>query len=189
MTLTETLEVADKKERKCKDCGVGIYKKSHIARSRCLSCCALLRKRYEKKSPWSRFLYGARSRCRGIGNSSYYRYGGRGIECLLSMDDVRSLWIRDGASKMKHPSIDRINPNGNYQFGNCRFIEVAMNSSLACRKLRLDQVIEIKKLKASGLSASKIGRMFGVAKSTIFDISWGKRWALALAEKALAGGE
>ena len=59
----------------------------------------------------------------------YYRYGGRGIKCKITSDEVRRLWIRDKAHLMKRPSIDRINNDGHYSFNNCRFIEIEKNIS------------------------------------------------------------
>ncbi len=41
------------------------------------------------------------------------------------------LYYRDGADKMKKPSIDRIDNNGDYTYENCRFIEMAENSRKA----------------------------------------------------------
>jgi len=49
---------------------------------------------------------------------------------LLTMDEVNQLWFRDGADKMKRPSIDRKDNDGNYTFKNCRFIELSRNSKL-----------------------------------------------------------
>lgn len=56
-----------------------------------------------------------------------------GIKCLITADEIRRLWIRDKASKMERPTIDRINPKGHYKFSNCRFIENRLNCSLATK--------------------------------------------------------
>jgi hypothetical protein len=37
------------------------------------------------------------------------------------------LWFRDKAYLMRHPSIDRIDSNGNYELNNCQFIEMKRN--------------------------------------------------------------
>jgi hypothetical protein len=60
-------------------------------------------------------------------DKDYKYYGLKGIECLITLKEVRFLWNRDGAGKMKQPSIDRINNAGNYELGNCRFIELRDN--------------------------------------------------------------
>lgn len=54
-------------------------------------------------------------------------YGGKGIKCLLSFEDVMNLWNRDKANLLSRPTIDRIDPNGNYKLENCRFIENSEN--------------------------------------------------------------
>lgn len=78
-------------------------------------------------TPWYRFLHWARNRCRYPSSKMYHRYGGRGIKCLLTHQEVKILWERDKASKLKRPSLDRIDPDKNYEFENCRFIELEEN--------------------------------------------------------------
>ena len=68
-----------------------------------------------------------RRRCEDSTFSSYKHYGGRGIECLLTLKDIEFLWKRDKASLMKHPTIDRVDNDGHYSFRNCRFIELSEN--------------------------------------------------------------
>lgn len=41
------------------------------------------------------------------------------------------MWRRDRAEDLKRASLDRINSNGNYEAGNVRFIEFALNSRMA----------------------------------------------------------
>lgn len=60
----------------------------------------------------------------------YARYGGRGIEMRLTLQEIELLWNRDAAGSMKKPSIDRINSDGHYELSNCRFIERQENSRL-----------------------------------------------------------
>jgi hypothetical protein len=82
--------------------------------------------RWHARNPWARFLIWARDRCarekRGRMN-----YPALGIKCHLVMDDVRGAWIRDGASGMVQPSLDRIDPSGDYVRANIRFLEFAEN--------------------------------------------------------------
>lgn len=77
---------------------------------------------------WMPILYGARCRCRNPRHRSYKRYGGRGIKCVLTKEEIACLWVRDGAEKLRRPSLDRIDNDGNYEFNNCRFIELSDNS-------------------------------------------------------------
>lgn len=76
-----------------------------------------------KKFPEKRILTAIKQRCNNPKNPSYHRYGGRGIKCLLTKEEIRQLMIRDCYWDMQKPSIDRINNDGNYKYNNCRFIE------------------------------------------------------------------
>jgi len=88
-------------------------------------------KKYNRKrsaeNPWEKHYYNARQRCANPNDKKFRWYGGRGIRFLLSMYEVKNLFERDDAWSLKKPSIDRIYNNGDYVFGNCRFIEMAEN--------------------------------------------------------------
>ena len=81
-------------------------------------------RKYIATHPWIRFLKNAQARCR---DKSDPNYGGKGIRCYLTPDEARLLWGNDDAALMNRPSLDRIDPNGDYTFWNCRFIELSEN--------------------------------------------------------------
>lgn len=91
--------------------------------------------RFHKNNPWFRTWTNVQQRCNYKKDKKYKHYGGRGIKCLLKKDDIKFLWERDKASKMKRPSIDRIDNNGHYELDNCQFIEMSSNimKSWHCR--------------------------------------------------------
>lgn len=91
-------------------------------------CILALRKR-RLESPWLGHFDAARTRCTNKKRKEYPRYGGRGIKFLLTHGDVEILWHRDNASNMVRPTIDRIDNDGHYELGNCRFIEKSVNST------------------------------------------------------------
>ena len=93
----------------------------------CKDCRSELSKQYRKDKPWCRWWVGAYQRCTNPKHRSFYRYGGRGIKFYLTMEDLETLWYRDGAWKLNKPSLDRIDNDGDYKFSNCRFIELRDN--------------------------------------------------------------
>lgn len=74
--------------------------------------------RYKIQETW----YATHHRCK-----PEQPYGRRGIKSFLTVEQVRFLWNRDCADRMKHPSIDRIDTTGDYKLNNCRFIELSEN--------------------------------------------------------------
>lgn len=84
------------------------------------------KKKYLMANPWLKTLNNIRYRCNNPNDRKYKYYGGRGIKCLLSVQDIKFLWERD-ATKLKQPSIDRIDSSLDYEVSNCRFIEMSEN--------------------------------------------------------------
>lgn len=80
--------------------------------------------------PWFNILSDIKQRCNNPKNEAYKYYGGRGIKCLITEEEIKKLWFRDKAYEMKRPSIDRENNEGDYIYDNCRFIEQSKNSTL-----------------------------------------------------------
>lgn len=74
-----------------------------------------------------------KARCENPKSQGYKHYGAKGVNNFITLTDMVTLWVRDGASKMKQPSIDRINKKSNYEFDNCRFVERNYNSGLGAR--------------------------------------------------------
>ena len=83
---------------------------------------------WKKETPWILHYRAAKDRCSNPNMACYKHYGGRGIRFLLTKLDIEILYKRDHADKMRQPSIDRINVNGDYHFGNCRFMEQSKNT-------------------------------------------------------------
>ena len=89
------------------------------------------RERYARirgEAPWMFHWWAAKQRCDDPSCDNYRRYGGKGIRMLLTKLEMELLYKRDHADQMKKPSIDRINPRGDYHFGNCRFLELSENT-------------------------------------------------------------
>ena len=87
------------------------------------------KRRRRAEFPWMVHYTWAKQRCTNPSAESYKYYGARGVRFLLTKLEMEILYKRDHADQMKCPSIDRINPKGDYYFGNCRFLERSKNCS------------------------------------------------------------
>lgn len=81
----------------------------------------------EEERRMKRVLYLMQRRCNRPSDRGYKYYGGLGIKCLITFDQLMELWRRDNAASMTKPSIDRIDPDKSYTIENCRFIELKEN--------------------------------------------------------------
>lgn len=90
--------------------------------------------KYHTTHPWAQKLFSARSRCNNPNGANWRIYGGKGIRCDLTIEQVKNMWFRDKADEMRRPSLDRKNSNKDYTFSNCRFIEYAVNALEGTRK-------------------------------------------------------
>jgi len=75
------------------------------------------------------YIYGT-WRCNHKSCNIYKYYGGKGIQFLLTREDVHFLWDRDKANLMVKPSLHRKDNNRNYTLSNCEFIEHTENNRL-----------------------------------------------------------
>jgi len=87
------------------------------------------RNKIKLKYPWRSSFLNAKNRCNNKNGQNYNTYGQRGIKFLLTFKEVEIMWNRDKAFSMSRPSLDRINNDGNYEFSNCRFIEMSENAT------------------------------------------------------------
>lgn len=115
---------------KC-DCGKEkIVRKSDLTSGKVLSCGCyasdVFRKTHTKHgmaySRVYRIWFGIKKRCFYKNEDNYYLYGGRGITmCDKWKNSFEAFYADVGEPPGNEYSIDRINPNGNYEPGNCRW--------------------------------------------------------------------
>ena len=82
---------------------------------------------------WAQML----SRCRNSNNKWFHRYGGRGIAVCERWGDFRNFYADMGA-KPGGLSIDRIDNDGNYEPGNCRWATVKEQLRNRCVTLTVE---------------------------------------------------
>ncbi len=98
----------------------------------CYSCAA--RKHGYQKTPTNRAWSGARNRCFNKNNKDYMHYGGRGITMCERWSKFEN-FLADMGEKPKGLTLDRINNDGNYEPGNCRWATyVVQNNNQRRRK-------------------------------------------------------
>lgn len=60
------------------------------------------------------------ARCNNKNDSSYERYGGKGIKCIWTLEEACK-WYDENPRPSKDYTLDRIDPNGNYEVNNVRW--------------------------------------------------------------------
>ena len=121
---------------------------------------------------------------------AYDCYRAKGIKvCDEWLNNVMSFynWSMENGWK-KGLSIDRINPDGNYEPNNCQWISRSENSikasyqnkiegeAIGTSKLTVDKVMAIKLLLRLGFNILKIANFFDISKTVISDINMKKSW-------------
>jgi len=123
-------------------------------------------KKYKLYHPWLETLSNIQQRCENPKCRSYKWYGGRGIKCFITSKELKQLWFRDKGYLMNYPSIDRKDNNRNYEYKNCRFIEMQFNRIKDCIKSVLQFDLNGKFIKQWN-SVSQVGLQMNIHKTGI----------------------
>lgn len=113
-----------------------------------------------------------RSRCTNPSDTSFPRYGGRGIRiCRRWMSSFEN-FLADMGERPAGKSLDRKNNDGDYSPRNCRWATPAEQN----REQRKLSMVEARKIRSllGKMSQRKIGAKFGVSQSCVSNIAIGR---------------
>lgn len=119
-----------------------------------------------------------RQRCFNPKASHYENYGGRGITVCERWQSFENFLADMGPKPFLRAAIDRIDNDGDYEPGNCRW---ATQREQGCNTrstvLTADMVRELRAVRAAGGSISGWARAHGIGKSTALLAANGHTWA------------
>lgn len=162
---------------RCLRCQTEVDLRSAEIRRRvtCMQC----RKR-RQASPTYKSWTSMRVRCLCRTANNYAPYGGRGIRICDRWLESFENFLADMGERPEGTTLDRIDNDGNYEPGNCRWATVAeQNRNKSTTKLTPMLARSIRMMHELGYSQSFVGRRFGVAKSLVCQIAQGKIWRAA----------
>ena len=122
---------------------------------------------------------GLRARCNNPKNVGYRNYGGRGITVCNEWQNYTAFkkWA-DANGYHSGLTIDRIDNDGDYEPGNCRWADYnTQNRNSRNTKLTMEKAQEIRRLKKeTNLTQTEMARNYGVNQATISDVVNNKSW-------------
>jgi len=118
------------------------------------------------------------ARCHNPNNPKRKYYGGRDILVCLAWRNSFTAFLNDmGQPSSERHQIDRIDNDGGYDKSNCHWVLPAENRrNRPDVKLNIEKVKQILQMNIRGMSNRKIGKIFGVSKTTVCRILQNKIW-------------
>lgn len=118
------------------------------------------------------------SRCNNKEDHAYENYGGRGISVCTRWHDINNFFA-DMGDRPCNTSLDRIDNDGNYTPGNCRWADrYTQSRNRRYAKLTVEKAEAIRVMKSSGSKRQDIADCFGVSLATIKKVLSGAYWSV-----------
>lgn len=118
-----------------------------------------------------------KTRCENSNHRAFHRYGGRGITVCERWATFSNFLVDMGERPSRAYSLDRIDSNGNYETGNCRWIPVGeQNRNRRDNVLNDAKVKRIREMRAAGYGATEIGAVIGANRSAVHEVIVGRNW-------------
>lgn len=107
-------------------------------------------------------------RCNNPNAVQFKYYGGKGIRVCARWQSSFEAFLSDMGEPPEGMTLDRIDPNGHYEPGNCRWATDAVQKrNRSCVKLDEDKVRAIRRDLAEGNAVRALGRRYGVSATAI----------------------
>jgi len=118
-----------------------------------------------------------RSRCNNPNKVGYDNYGGRGISYCSAWSDFWQ-FVEDMGDRPVGGTIERIDPDGNYEPSNCVWVSVSdQQKNRRNNKLNYALADEIRELYSTGEHTYRsLSALYGVNHGSIRDIIKGITW-------------
>lgn len=118
-----------------------------------------------------------RQRCNNPKDKSYNHYGGRGISICERWNSFEAFYEDMGDKPDGTHTIDRINVNGNYTPGNCRWAtQSTQQQNRRNNVMNPVMVRKIRKMFTAGKTHKQIADHFNIATMNIYHLLNGKTW-------------
>jgi hypothetical protein len=140
--------------------------------------------RQTRRAPEYKSWDSMKQRCLNARAPNYPRYGGRGVQICQAWVDSYAQFLADMGRRPAGTSLDRINNEGNYEPGNCRWATPSQqNENRKCGgpKWRFD-------FNGQALTADELAKLTGLSAKTLYRRLVTLKWPVDVAVLPVARG-